>query len=101
MAKKVIKRWSQQEDQILLDTLRVYGHKGNSYCFMVVADQIGRSKGAVMAHWYTVLSKRDDVWIGTYITQNSATKNRKNGAGVTSSPAVWKRVLRIISGLFK
>lgn len=100
-AKKQVKRWTDQEDQILLDTLRVYGHKGNAYCFIAVAETIGRSKSAVQAHWYTVLSKRKDVWIGSYITETFVTKNRKNGAGVAPAKGMWKRILKTLKTLFK
>jgi len=98
--KKQIKRWTDAEDKVLLDTLRVYGHKGNHHCFMLVAEQIGRSVSGVQAHWYTVLSKKDDVWIGSYITENYATKNRKNGAGVKASNGMWERILKILKTLF-
>ena len=99
-SKKQVKRWTDAEDKVLLDTLRVYGHKGNHYCFMIVAEQTGRSIGGVQAHWYTVLSRKDDVWIGSYITENNITKNRKNGVGVQAPSGMWSRVLRMIKKLF-
>ena len=99
-SKKQVKRWTDAEDKVLLDTLRVYGHKGNTYCFMIVAEQLGRTVGGVCSHWYCVLSKKDDVWIGSYITENYATKNRKNGMGTTVPKGMWTRILRMIKTLF-
>jgi len=99
-AKKQIKRWTDGEDKKLLNNLRVYGHKGYAYCFMITAEEVGRTVGAVASHWYCVLSKRDDVWIGSYITETNITKNRKNGVGVAPPSGVWNRILRMIKTLF-
>lgn len=93
------KRWTAEEDKILLNQIDAFPHN-LSKCFMVVSEMTGRSKGAVAAHWYTVLSKREDIWKFVTLSAHHCSKNRKNGAGEESSQSIWNRVLRIVKTLF-
>lgn len=94
------KRWTEEEDRILLQQIDAFPHN-LSKCFMVVAEITGRSKGAVQAHWYTVLSKKPEVWKFVTLSAHHCSKNRKNGMGEESSPSIWNRVLRIVRTLFQ
>ena len=98
--RKPSKRWTADEDKILLQQIDAFPHN-LSKCFMVVSEMTGRSKNAVQAHWYTVLSKRDDVWKFVTLSASHCSKNRKNGAGEQSSVSIWNKVLSIVKALFK
>lgn len=94
------KRWTAEEDQILLKQIDAFPHN-LAKCFCVVSEITGRSKGAVAAHWYTVVSKREDVWKFVTLSSQHCSKNRKNGVGEQSSQTIWNRVLRIVKTLFQ
>ena len=93
------RKWTQEEDERLLRQIESFP-QNLSKCFMIVAEETGRSKQGVASHWYTVLSKRDDVMAFFTASHHHVSKNRKNGAGVESTETIWRRLVRIISGLF-
>lgn len=93
--KKENKRWTREEENILLRQIRVYPHNLTK-CFLIVAEQTGRTKGAVSAHWYSTLSKRDDVVEFATISHSHLAKNRKNSTGVPIQPSVWTRFFRLV-----
>lgn len=88
-------RWTHDEDSMLLNQIRVFPHNLNK-CFHIVAQQTGRSPGAVSAHWYQVLSKKDDICEMFLVYRNGVVKNRKQGMGVSTSSSLWCRILRLI-----
>lgn len=97
------RKWTAEEDQILLRYVRNYPHN-LSKCFIMVSEHltdsgIPRTPTGVQAHWYTVLSKKQDALCFFTASAKHVAKNRKNGAGVESTPSIWRRLLRIIRGL--
>ena len=54
------RRWSQEEDKRLLRQVRAFPQNLNK-CFIIVAEETGRTKSAVAGHWYNSLSKRDEI----------------------------------------
>lgn len=92
------RRWSHEEDQILLRHIEAFPHN-LARCFMTVSEQTGRSKAAVASHWYTKLSKDPQVLLYATISKHHVAKNRKNGLGVESTPSIWQRFIRLIRGL--
>lgn len=54
------KRWTAQEDELLVKSISVFPHK-KSMVFMTVAQEIGRTKDAVQYHWYSTLSKNTNL----------------------------------------
>lgn len=50
------KKWTPAEEEILLRHIAVFPNK-KSRCFLMVAQELGRTKNAVVNHWYQHLSK--------------------------------------------
>lgn len=92
------KRWSEEEDERLLQQVRTFP-QNLTKCFLIVSDVIGRSPNAVANRWYCVLSKRPDVMCFFTASSKHVCKNRKNGVGVESTRSIWRRLIAIIRNL--
>lgn len=90
------RKWTPEEDAILS---RYIDHNVTNLkaCFLAVAEQTGRTPGAVANHWYSVLSKRE-MHFAT-ISKSHVAKNRKNGEGVESNLTIWQRFVALIERL--
>lgn len=53
--KRTNRRWTDEEDQRLIRQIMAYPQNLEK-CFLMVSEELGRSKQAVSAHWYAVLS---------------------------------------------
>lgn len=74
--KKVAPKWSQSEEDILVDNVRK--HPDNlSHAFQLTATQIGRSKTACTQHWYDVVSKGNHTPF-FFGSTKGVVRNRKN-----------------------
>lgn len=93
------RRWTAQEESTLLQ--QVKGMPQNlSKCFFMVADEIGRTPGAVANHWYTVTSKKPENIAYLFFTSSYVCRNRKNGVGDSTPPTLWGRVMNAIQRIF-
>lgn len=92
------KRWTRQEDNRLLRQLRAFP-QNQSKCFAIIAEEIGRTKPAVAAHWYQKLSKDPDVLVYFTASSKHISKNRKNGMGVESNSNIWRRLMAVIRNI--
>lgn len=97
-AQKTNRRWTDNEDQRLIRQVMAYPQNLNK-CFMMVAEETGRTKQAVSAHWYSVLSKKPEVYCFFTASSTYVSRNRKNGAGATIKPSFWQRLLNLIKGV--
>lgn len=78
------RKWTQEEDQILLRYIKANPQNLHK-CFLMVSEHLTdkgtpRTPQGVQAHWYTSLSK-------------------KNGAGVESNPGIWRRLITVLRSL--
>lgn len=97
------KKWTAEEDQVLLRYVKSYPHNLHK-CFLMVSEQLTdagypRTPTGVGAHWYTVLSKKPEALCFFTASAKHVSKNRKNGMGVESNQSIWRRLLNIIRGL--
>ena len=102
--KKTIKRWTNEENQVLIDEI-LKNPDNLSECFFTVAKIINRTPGAVNNHWYTSLSREADVTVFGTLSHNHFARNRKLGAGVKNkkgqrgvpvTPSFWNRFINMI-----
>lgn len=93
--KRTNRRWTDEEDQRLIRQIMAYPQNLEK-CFLMVSEELGRSKQAVSAHWYAVLSKKPEVYCFFTASSHYVSRNRKNGVGVTTKPSLWQRLLNII-----
>ena len=92
------RRWSEAENRRLLAQVRTFPQNLHR-CFMIVAEETGRTEGAVASHWYTVVSKKPEALCFFTASPRHVSKNRKNGMGTTSNGNIWRRLLAVIRGL--
>lgn len=92
------KKWTRQEDERLLRQVRVFPQNLHK-CFMVVAEELERTEGAVANHWYTKVSKDPANLCFFTASPKHVSKNRKNGIGEKANMSIWRRFLRILKGL--
>ncbi len=88
-------RWTDEEDKRLIRQVMAFPQNLNR-CFIMVSEELGRSKGGVANHWYTVLSKKPEVYCFFTASSTYISKNRKNGVGVFTKPSIWDKFLRIL-----
>lgn len=87
--KKTLRRWTEEEDDRLIHYAQTFPHK-MSFCFTAVAEEIGRTPGAVAYRWYNHLSKRDDVWAFAKISSQGVNKNRSLGMPTPTKKKAWQ-----------
>jgi hypothetical protein len=92
------RRWTRQEDDRLLRQVRTFPQNLHR-CFVIVAEETGRTEGAVANHWYTVVSKKPEALCFFTASPRHVSKNRKNGMGTASNGNIWRRLLAVIRGL--
>lgn len=92
------RRWTRQEDDRLLRQVRTFPQNLHR-CFVIVAEETGRTEGAVANHWYTVVSKKPEALCFFTASPRHVSKNRKNGMGTISNGNIWRRLLAVIRGL--
>ena len=97
------RKWTPQEDEVILRYVRNYPHN-LARCFLAVSEQLTadgtpRTSTAVASRWYTVLSKKADVWAFFTASSQHMSRNRKNGMGISITQSIWQRLLNILRSL--
>lgn len=92
------RKWTAEEDERLLRQIKSFP-QNLSRCFIIVAEEIGRTPQAVQSHWYTVLSKKPGVLALGTITPTYFSRNRKNGMGVEIPRTIWQRFCHLVRHL--
>ena len=92
------RKWTSAEDQRLLRQVRSFPQNLHK-CFLIVAEELGRTEGAVANHWYTKVSKDPDNMCFFTASPKHVSKNRKNGMGEEIGTSIWRRFMNIIRGL--
>ena len=95
---KHCRKWSHSEDLRLIRQIKARPQNLHK-CFLIVAEELGRTEGAVASHWYSKLSKDPTVLCFFTASQQHVSKNRKNSMGVPSSTSIWQKLIRIIRSL--
>ena len=88
------RRWTHEEDERLLRHVKARPQNLH-YCFMMVAEEIGRTEGAVANRWYAVVSKDPANMCFFTASPHHISKNRKNGMGVESNGSIWRSLLAV------
>jgi len=90
------RKWTKDEDTRLLRQVKAFPQNLNQ-CFIIVGEELGRSKGAVAARWYQHVSR--DPMNAAFLSISTKQKmfNRKNGKGVPSTPTLFRRILKLLN----
>lgn len=97
------RKWTTEEEDVLLRYVEANPHNLHK-CFERISEhleEIGhhRTVSAVQAHWYAVVSKREDALCFFTASSKHVSKNRKNGEGTRTSISIWRRFLNILRNL--
>lgn len=92
------KRWTEAEDIRLLRQVKAFPQNLHK-CFIIVAEELERTEGAVANHWYSKVSKDPRNTCFFTASPKHISRNRKNGKGIESSASVWRRLLNIIRNI--
>lgn len=97
------KRWTKEEDKKLLKQVSVYPHN-LKLSFMIVAEELNRTPAGVAAHWYNILSKKDDVIPYGLVSSKKIMFNRKsskNNAFIANNThSMWRKILDTLQNVF-
>ena len=92
------KRWTMAEDERLIRQVKTFPQNLHK-CFIIVAEEIGRTESAVAGRWYQHVSKNPANVCFFTASPKHVSKNRKNGEGVETNTSIWRRLVNIIRGL--
>lgn len=92
------KKWTMEEDNRLLRHVKARPQNLHK-CFLMVAEETGRTEGAVANRWYSKVSKDPRNLCFFTASPKHVSKNRKNGAGVEANTSIWRRLINIIKNL--
>ena len=88
------RRWTAEEDAVLLRHVKARPQNLH-YCFMMVAEQIERTEGAVSARWYTKVSKDPANMCFFTASPHHMSRNRKNGEGEATNGSFWRSLMAV------
>lgn len=92
------KRWTIAEDERLARQVKAFPQNLHK-CFLMVAEELGRTESAVAGRWYQHVSKDPANVCFFTASPRHVSKNRKNGEGVETNTSIWRRLLNVIRGL--
>ena len=90
------KKWTREEDLRLLKQVQAFPQNLHK-CFVIVAEELGRTESGVAGRWYNKVSKdTNNATCFFTASPKHVARNRKNGDGSTSNQSIWRRLLNII-----
>ena len=89
------KRWTKSEDLRLLRQVQAFPQNLHK-CFVLVAQELGRTESGVAGRWYGHVSKDPANVCFFTASPKHVSKNRKNGMGEESNGSIWRRLMAII-----
>ena len=90
------KRWTRAEDLRLIRQVQTFPQNLHK-CFVIVAEELGRTESGVAGRWYNKVSQDPINTCFFTASPKHISENRKNGMGRESSGSIWRRLLAIIS----
>ena len=103
MTERISRKWSAEEDEVLLRYVRNYPHNLHK-SFMMVSEHLTeagtpRTPTGVQAHWYSVLSKKPEALCFFTASPKHVSRNRKNGMGEESNSTIWRKLKAVLRSL--
>lgn len=95
-----MKRWTRSEDLRILRHVQARPQNLHK-CFMMVAEELGRTESAVAGRWYQHVSQDPANLCFFTASPKHVSKNRKNGMGEESTPSIWRRLMTVLRSIGK
>ena len=92
------KRWKRSEDLRLIKQVQAFPQNLHK-CFVIVAEELGRTESGVAGRWYTHVSHDPANTCFFTASPKHVSKNRKNGMGETSNGSIWRKLMAIIRNI--
>lgn len=92
------KRWSRAEDLRLIRQVQAYPQNLHK-CFLMVAEELGRTESGVAGRWYGHVSQDPANMCFFTASPKHVSKNCKNGMGEESNSSIWRRLVAIIRSI--
>jgi hypothetical protein len=92
------KRWSKSEDLRLVRQVQAFPQNLHK-CFVIVAEELGRTESGVAGRWYGHVSQDPSFMCFFTASPCHISKNRKNGIGVESNGIIWRRLMAAIRSI--
>ena len=92
------KRWTRAEDLRLARQVQAFPQNLHK-CFLIVAQELGRTESGVAGRWYGHVSKDPANTCFFTASPKHVSKNRKNGIGVESNGSIWRRLMAVIRNI--
>lgn len=92
------KRWTRSEDLRLARQVQAFPQNLHK-CFLIVAQELGRTESGVAGRWYGHVSKDPANTCFFTASPKHVSKNRKNGMGIESNNTIWRRLMSVIRNL--
>lgn len=89
------KRWTRSEDLRLIRQVQAFPQNLHK-CFVIVAEELGRTESGVAGRWYTKVSQDPANTCFFTASPKHISENRKNGMERESSRSIWHRLMEII-----
>ena len=92
------KRWTRQEDLRLIRQVQAFPQNLHK-CFLMVAEELGRTESGVAGRWYGHVSQDPANMCFFTASPKHVSKNRKNGMGVESNGSIWRRLMKVLRNI--
>lgn len=89
------KKWTKEEERVILD--QVTRNAGNIRKGLAKAAELtGRTLGAVIYHWYSVMQKQNTTVCFATVGHKTKLLNRKIGSPTPTKLSWWRKILSLL-----
>lgn len=88
------RRWTKAEDLKLARQVQSFPQNLHK-CFVIVAEELGRTESGVAGRWYGHVSQDPAYMCFFTASPKHVSKNRKNGMGESTSPSFWDSLMSV------
>ena len=92
------KRWTRQEDLRLIRQVQAFPQNLHK-CFLMVAEELGRTESGVAGRWYGHVSQDPQNMCFFTASPKHVSRNRKNGMGEESNSTIWRKLKAVLRSL--
>lgn len=92
------KRWTRSEDLRLARQVQAFPQNLHK-CFLMVAEELGRTESGVAGRWYQHVSRDPQNLCFFTASPKHVSKNRKNGMGEEINNSIWRKLVSFLKSI--